>query len=102
MPKILMATMREARLKDIRNIITDEKGKDEALPIILDFVVKFAQSNPKYRRALATITASFVNQKTTKLSLEETDLKLPGSRQMQDIDGTSYCTQRFPPIVHCS
>jgi hypothetical protein len=26
-----MATMREARLKDIRNIITDEKGKDEEL-----------------------------------------------------------------------
>lgn len=83
-------------MKDIRNIITDEKGNDEALQIIWDFVVK--------NRALATTTASLANRKTTKLSLEEPDnpLELPGSHQMQDIDGTSYCTQKIPPIVHCS
>jgi hypothetical protein len=62
-------TMREARMEDIRNIITDN-DTGEALRIILDVAVEYAQSNPEYRRTIATITATFLNQKTTMPSQE--------------------------------
>jgi hypothetical protein len=94
-------TMREARMEDIRNIITDD-NTDEALRIILDVAVEYAQGNPEYRRTIATITATFLNQKTTMPSQEEPDIssKLISSSQRcetQDKDGTSYSRQIFSP-----
>lgn len=85
-------------MEDIRNIITDD-DTGEALRIILDVAVEYAQGNPEYRRTIATITATFSNQKTTMPS-QEPDISsklisLSQRCETQDKDGTSYSRQIF-------
>jgi hypothetical protein len=70
-------TMREARMEDIRNIITDD-DTGEALRIILDVAVEYAQGNPELPLLPRCLRRNQIFLESRRCALVSLHLHLPG------------------------